>query len=550
MALWKSLLVVAAVAFLLGACAPRAQKAEERAQSEPQPTATPTVPTEKPQDGELVQLWNDPPTLDPHLTTDATSAAIIVEVFGGLVTINRDLDVVPDLAEDWEVSQDGLTYTFFLRQDARFHDGEPVTAHDVKWSLERAADPRTAAPGVDQYLGDIVGVKAKLRREVTEVSGIEVLDDYTLRITIDAPKAYFIAKLTYPAAFVLDQENVESGGRNWPRSPNATGPFKLAEYVPGERLVLERNKFYHLGPPYLNRVRFLLAGGTAMLMYENDEIDVTGVGLADLDRVLNPEHPLYKELVKAPPSFSTSYIGLNVTQPPLDDVRVRQALNYAIDKSQIAELVLAELVVPAQGVLPPGFPAYNSNLTSYQYDPQKARQLLRQSKYGDDPENLPRLVITTAGAFGSAPPLDLEVILEMWRQNLGITVEVQQVEWATFLQDLQRRRFQMFSLAWIADYLDPENFLDMLFYSESSNNHTGYSNREVDALLEQARVESNGATRTGLYQQVEQMILDDAPWVPLWYQGERYRLIKPEVKDYFVAPLVIPYLRYIYIERP
>ena len=493
--------------------------------------------------GTFVRVWADPPTLDPHLTTDATSAAIIVEVFGGLVTIARDLQIVPDLAT-WDVTTDGKVYTFHIREDAKFHDGKPVTALDVKWSMERAADPATASPVVDQYLGDIVGVKAKLRGEATEISGVRVLDQRTLEITIDDAKSYFLAKMTYPTAFVLDQANVESS-RRWFREPNGTGPFRLAEYTPGETLILARNEFYHLGPPLLEKVRFILSGGTSMLMYENDEIHITGVGLADLDRVLDPSSPLSSELYNAPPRFSTDYIGMNVKEPPFDDPKVRQALNYAINKDLIASEIMAGLVVPAKGILPRDFPAYNAGLPGYEYDPEKARQLLSESKYGDDMDNFPRIMLTTAGSFGSNVGLDLEVILEMWSQNLGIEVLIQQTEFATYLQDLNKRRFQMFQIGWIADYPDPENFLDLLFHSESNNNHTGYDNAEADRLLETARTEPDQEARYQLYRRAEELIMSEAPWVPLWYSGEQYVLIKPNVKNYHLSQLIIPVLRYV-----
>ena len=494
----------------------------------------------------MVRLWADPPTLDPHLTTDATSATIIVEVFGGLVTIDPKLNIVGDLAESWDVSPDGMTYTFHLRRDAKFHNGKPVTAHDVKWSMERAANPLTAAPVVDEYLGDIVGVGKRLDSDSLEVEGVRVIDDHTVEITIDAPKTYFLAKLTYPTAFVLDRENVESS-RRWFREPNGTGPFKFAEYVPGERFVLTRNENFHLGPPFLDEVEFILSGGSSMLMYQNDEIHLTGVGLADLDRVLDPSDPLNPDLHRAPPSFSTSYIGLNVNEPPFDDPKVRQALNYAIDKETISSEILAGLVVPATGILPPGFPGYNPDQRGYEYDPDKALQLLQESKYGDDLENMPRIILTHAASFGSSVGLDLEVILEMWRQHLGIEVEIQQTEFATYLQDLIKRRFQIFQIGWIADYPDPENFLDMLFHSESNNNHTGFNNAEVDQLLEKARVEAQQDVRYDLYRQVEQLIMDQAPWVPLWYSGEQHVLIKPEIHDFFLTQLIIPKLRFVYM---
>ena len=495
----------------------------------------------------LVHLYVDPPTLDPHLTTDATSARIIVEVFGGLVTIDPDLNIVADLAESWDISDDGRVYTFHLRPDAKFHDGKPVTAHDVLWSLERATNPLNESPVADQYLGDIVGVKEKLAGEDTTISGVRFIDELTIEITIDEAKSYFLAKLTYPTGFVLDQDNVEANPRSWFREPNGTGPFRLEEYVVGETLVLSRNEDFHLGPPKLEEVEFILSGGTSLLMYENNEIHVAGVGLADLDRLNDPSNELYSELKTAPASFSVNYIGLNVNEPPLDDVKVRQALNLAIDKEEIASIVLGDLVRPADGILPPNFPGYAEEVRGYEFDPTRARQLLEESKYGGDLENLPPITITTPGSFGANVSLDMEVILQMWERNLGITAEFQQTEFATFLKDLHKGRFQMFDIGWIADYPDPENFLDILFHSQSTNNHTHYSNPEVDELLVQARVETDTTRRYSLYNQVEQMILDDAPWVPLWFDGESKLLVKPNVHDFLLPPLIIPRYRFVYI---
>ena len=545
---------------LLAACGGDSAAPEATAEpaTEAAPTAAPTASAEAEQEASteesaagdttrFVQLFVDPPTLDPHITTDATSARIIVEVFGGLVTIDPNLDIVPDLAESWDISGDGRVYTFHLRPDAVFHDGSPVTAQDVQWSLERATNPLTESPVADQYLGDIIGVEEKLAGDALSISGVNVIDDRTVEIAIDEAKSYFLAKLTYPTGFVLDQENVEANPRNWFRKPNGTGPFRLAEYQVGETLRLSRNENYHLGAPKLEEVEFILSGGTQLLMYENDEIHIAGVSLADLDRFSDPNNELYPDLRTAPASFSVNYIGLNVNEPPLDDVKVRQALNLAIDKQEIASIVLGDLVEPADGILPPNFPGYDESVSGYEFDPVRAKQLLEESKYGNDLANIPPITITTPGSFGANVSLDMEVVLQMWKRHLGITAEFQQTEFATFLKDLHKGRFQMFDIGWIADYPDPENFLDILFHSESSNNHTHYSNPEVDALLMKARVETDETARYALYNQAEQKILDDAPWVPLWFDGESKLLVKPNVHDYLLPPLIIPKLRYVYI---
>ncbi|MSQ07580.1 MAG: peptide ABC transporter substrate-binding protein [Dehalococcoidia bacterium] len=527
------------------AATPGSATAAPVTKAQPLPVGAP-----KPKGGTLVRLGTDPVTLDPHLANDTSAAAIIVEVFGGLTTIDPELNIVPDLAERWDVSPSGMVYTFHLNPKAKFHDGRPVTAEDVRWSLERAADPRTQSPVVDTYLGDIVGIREKLGGKAQTVAGVRVVDNSTVEITIDAPKAYFLAKLTYPTAFVLDRKNVEANPRNWSQKPNGTGPFKLTQYELGQTMTLTANAAYHLGAPNVDAVKFILGGGSAMLMYENDEIHITGVGLADLERVQDPKNPLNKQLLRAPPQFEVGYYGLNVKEPPFDDPKVRMALNLAIDRESIATNVLEGLAAPAKGVLPPGFPGFNPALKGYEYNPDKARQLLKESKYGGDMSKFPPITLSVPGNLGASVGLDTEVILQSWKQELGITVEIQQTEWATFLQDVQRRKYQMFELGWIADYPDPQDFLDVLFHSKSDNNHVNYNNPEVDRLLKQARVEPDQAKRFQQYQVIEQMVLEDAPWVPLWHGADRYVLIKPNVHDYYLLPMIIPRWRYVYVAAP
>ena len=563
---WRTILVILLTTLLFSGCSPASDSAPPESPPEPSPAAStiggakPTPPSASNtpswnaslenvgsarRGGKLVRVFRDPPTLDPHLTTDTASANFIVEIFGGLVTIDRDLQIVPDLAENWDVSSDGRVYTFHIRPDARFHSGRPVTAKDVQWSLERAADPATLSPIASQYLGDIVGVNAKLAGSAASIEGVRAIDDRSLEITIDAPKSYFLAKLSYPTGFVLDRETVEADPTNWLRHPNGTGPFKLEEYLIGERIRLTRNDAYHLGPPHLDEVEFILSGGNSMLMYENDEVHLTGVGLADLDRVQDPNSPLNAELHRAPPSFRVDYIGLNVEQPPFDDPKLRKALNLAVDRTSIAGLVLEGLVVPARGIVPPGFPGSNPDLPEFQYDPELARQLLSESRYGQDLGQLPPITLSVAGGFGAAVSLDLEVILLSW-EELGVPVAIQQTEFATFLQDLHSGRCDMFYSGWVADYPDPENFLDVLFHSQSNNNQSEYSNDQLDILLERARVEQDETARFELYHRAEEIIVDDAPWVPLWHSNGGSVLIKPNVNDYFLFPMVIPKYRYIY----
>ncbi|MBM11748.1 MAG: ABC transporter substrate-binding protein [Chloroflexi bacterium] len=513
----------------------------------PQSASAPAVRSGgSPMDGGVFyRLGNEPSTLDPHLTTDVASAVYAVEIFSGLMTINPDLAIVGDLAEGWDVSPDGTATTFRLRPGAKFHDGKPVTARDVKWSLERAADPATEAFNASVFLGDILGVDQKLAGAATTVSGVQVIDDRTLTITTDAPKAYFLSKMTYPVSFVLDQDNVQTGPA-WILKPNGTGPFKLAEYSPGEVLRLTRFDGYHLGPAKLDEVEFLLSGGSSMLMYENDEIHVTDIDFSLLPGFSDQSNPLSADMQQAPPQFDVDYFGFNTTEPPFDDVKVRQAFNYAIDRQTLVTALLQDLVVPAAGILPPGFPGFNPNLEGYSYDPAKARQLISESKYRSG-SDMPRITLTVPGSFGAPISPSIEALLAMWQEHLDVEIGVLQTEWAIFLEDLHQNRFQMYGgLGWVADYPDPENFLDVLFHSESNNNQAQYSNSQVDLLLERARVERDETARFDLYRQAEAIIVDDAAWVPLWHSNGGAILVKPQVRDYFLFPLIIAKYRYIY----
>jgi oligopeptide transport system substrate-binding protein len=489
----------------------------------------------------------EPPTLDPTLSQDATSARYIVEIFSGLVTLDRELNVVPDIAEDWDIGEGGTAYTFHLRQDALFHDGKPVTAENFRYAIDRACDPQTGSVVADTYLGDIVGARARLRGQTSEVEGVEVVDDHTLRITIDAPKPYFLAKLTHSTAFALDPENVEGGGRTWTDDPNGTGPFRLVEYRLGERIVLEPNPNYYGEPkPELEQVVFVLSGGSAMTMYENGELDAVPVSLTDIERATDPANPLNKEL-SIVPTLSTFYLGFNVTRPPFDDVMVRQAFTYALDRQKIVDVIYKKTVPVARAIVPPDMPGYdNADLEPLGFDLAKAKVLIDESEY-EDVSLFPEITLYTTGAGGGTSRV-IEAIVGMYEENLGIRIGIEQTDWATFLTEISRPEnpYHMYALGWIADYPDPQNFLDILFHSESLDNHMGYANSEVDNLLEEARTEQDHDRRMALYRQVEQILLDEAPWVPLEYATD-YWLTKPYVKGLIYPPMIIPHLQYVSI---
>jgi oligopeptide transport system substrate-binding protein len=480
-------------------------------------------------------------SLDPARCGDAASAGYIVEVFSGLVTLDNSLRVVEDIAQSYDISPDGMIYTFHLREGVRFHNGKEVTASDFKYSIERATDPQTLSPVAEAYLGDIVGVKERCNGAADEVSGVRVVDEHTLEITIDAPKAYFLAKLTHPTAFVVDRENVKSGD-DWQKHPNGTGPFKLKQWQEGQRIVLERNEHFYRGVAKLEEVTFLLRGNP-MMMYENDEIHITQVGIANIERVLDLTNRLNEELMIAP-ELSVSYIGFNTAMPPFDDTKVRQAFCHAVDKEKIIEISLKGIVSRADGILPPGMPGHSEELEGLGYDVTVAQQLIAESSYHD---GLPPIVLSISGACAGVSAVDV-AIASMWRENLGVEVSIQSVEWGTFLDEVREGKLQAFEIGWVADYPDAENFLDLLFHSESVENHSAYSNPIVDELLESARVEADFDTRLAIYQGTEEIIVADSPWLPLWF-GQGYYLVKPEVKGFSPAPMVIPMLKDVWIEK-
>ena len=485
-----------------------------------------------------------PITLDPATAAEASSAQYIVQIFSGLVRLDENMKVAADIAQTWDESTDGKTYTFHLRQDVRFHDGKQVTAADFKYSWERALTPATQSLTAGTYLNDIVGAADMLAGKATQLSGVKVLDNYTLQVTIDAPKAYFLDKMAYPTAFVVDRANVASGGEWW-RHPNGTGPFRLKQWQVDQLVVLERNPTYYGEKALLSEVDFQLYGGNPIQSYQEGKIDVSFVGAAYMGLVTDPTNPVSKEL-QMYPELSLSYIGFNTTVPPFDDAKVRQAFSYAIDRERLTALTVQNTVATAYGILPPGMPGYSASLKGLRFDPQMAKQLIAASKYGDV-SKLPPLVLTTAG-WGNDISSILGGLIDDWRRNLGVEVTVRQLEPENFLYALSQEKDNLFDNGWIADYHDPQDFLDVLFRTGSQNNTGGYSNPQLDALLNKAAIEQDPAVRLQMYQQAEQIIVQDAAMLPLFF-GRSYVLVKPYVKNYSLSPLGYPMLSKISIQK-
>ena len=485
-------------------------------------------------------LWTSYATLDPIHASVGNEADVeyVVHVFSGLVGLNEKLEVVPDVAERLpSLSQDGRTYTFTLRRNVRFHDGRALTATDVKYSLDRAADPAQQSSAAATYLSEISGFAERQAGQAPDLRGVRVRDDQTIEITLGEPRVDFLSKLAFPPAFVVDRANVESGGPRWWQRPNGTGPFKVREARPGESLVLARNETYHLAKPALSEVHFFPV--LPLESYAAGQIDIGIVGIGDVERVTDRSDPLSREL-RVRTDMDLHYLAFNVAAKPFDDPKVRQAFNHALDRDKIVNVTLKRSVEKAQSILPPGMPGRSERVKGLDFDVSRARQLIADSSYRDV-RNFPEVVLTVPG---SLTPPEVTAVAAMYKQNLGVDVRVRQLDSRSLFEQLERNRdrFQIVWLGWIGDYPDPQNFIDMLFYGRSSENQSQYANPEVDRLIERARGERDHAARMRLYQDAEQIILSDAPIVPLWH-GKRYLLVKPYVAGFHAAPMAMPWLR-------
>lgn len=478
--------------------------------------------------------------------------------------------LIPDIAKEIPepvYNPDGTAfYTFQIRDEAKFRNGRNVTAWDFAYSFDRAADPRTMSSTAEMYLGDILGVWEMLNgreyggkklinrvyqfkageafdisKEFVDLPGVRVIGEKTLEITAkNVLPVIFYWHMTYPVSFVIDKVQVDAT-RSWTENPNGTGPYWLEKKVVGQ-IVLRVNDLYYGFKPLIEKRIYDTGGGSTFSSYENNEIDMTGVGIADIQAVRDASSALAKEAYETV-DMSTSYIGFNTKEAPFDDTRVRQAFAMAIDKDWLAEKVLENMAQVAHGVLPPGMPGYRPDLKGLEFNPQKAKELLAQSKYGD---SLPRIKLTISGT-GSAPSVVLQAIVKMWEDNLGAKVELDSIDYVTFLDQIKKGQFQMFSLGWVADYPDPEDFIDLKFHSKRSkaNNETGYANSKVDELVELARTEKDAQKRIRLYQEAEDIIIEESPWLLLFHSKEII-LVKPYIHDFFPSPMGISndYMRF------
>lgn len=477
--------------------------------------------------------------LDPAITTGGAYGYIGLP-FSGLVRLSQGLQVEPDLAESWQISPTGEVYTFTLRAGLTFADGKPLTAEDFRLSWERAADPKLESETTRTYLGDILGLNEKLEGQAETIRGLNVVDERTLVVTLDAPKSYFLAKLTYPTGFVIDVAQAEKDPQDWFYAPNASGPFTIKEYREGEVFIYERNDSYHT-PAKSRYIIFLLNRvGDPVSMFEAGEVDLAYPLLSAIPSLQDPGNPLNSSL-QSTTELCTTYLYFNNTLAPMDDPNVRKALALAIDREKLNEQFSDGMNVLSDSLLPPGMPGYTSGQPVPQYDPDAAREALKASKYAGQ---MPTLKYVSMGRAGSEDPL-IDAILSMWRKELGIKVEVQFIDPEVFAKTVQEAGGHIVDGGWCADYPDPQNFLDILFHTGSEFNHPPYTNPAVDALLEQARTEVDPAARLALYQQADRLLLEDFAALPLW-SGQTFLLVNPELQGYVLGAMEVPQLHLVY----
>ncbi len=489
-----------------------------------------------------IPLGDDPATLDPAMVKDVDSAFVVRQIFSGLVTLDEDLQVQPDLAASLpDTSPDGKVYTFTLRPDAKFHDGRPITAEDVKFSMDRASDPNLAAPDdpstlpAATYLSSIRGFAERIAGKASGLEGVRVVDKDRIEIALSRSDPAFLFKLAFPCAFVVDRDQVALG-TDWTLKPNGSGPFRLEEWRRQELMVLTPADTYPRKRTALE-VRFLLGPEAlqGLNLYEAGKADVTWVGADDLFRAADPSSPLSRELQQVD-EFSVTYVGLNLRARPFEDPKVREALYLAVDRTKIAKASYHGTVDPAIGLVPPGLASYSLSLTQ-NFDIYRAKQLLKDSSYLGA-ENLPTILLYTSGSRLA------QAVAAQWRENLGLKVEVRRVEWRDYLALLDRGEMPAFVSTWLADYPDPIAILEPLLASKGGANHVGFSSKDFDDLLELSNSLA-GPDRREALKRAEELALGQHVVIPVFY-GKQSLLVKPYIKGLKLTPLGLLRLDTVY----
>ncbi len=491
---------------------------------------------------------SDVGSLDPARPGDLQTTPVLGLVFGGLVRLDENLEVVPDGAQDWKLSADGMVYTFTLREGLAFADGTPVTASDFVFSINRALSPETASFGAPTQLGHILGAQDVLAGTSDFAYGVRALNPQTLEIRLDAPLAYFLTQLVYSYTFVVPRALVESG-TDWEQRAYGIGPYRVAEWKRGEYLRLTANENYWAGKPSIP---------TILLPFNPDSERAFQSYLAgELDIVGNQQSPLPPQRLAqakglpgfaSTPSLSTRFVSFNNHRAPFDNAEVRRAFALAVDKRALVTKLLPDAATPADRILPPGLLGTQYDITPLAFDAATARETLASAGFPGG-EGLPE--INLAYAIEGENEAVVRELQQQWRSNLGVEVKLQPFpDTGSFGAQLDATSkqpetgLQLFLSVWGIDYPDPQNFLSLQFLTTSAYNNGRFSDATFDRLVGEAdSLSDRGAIerRLLLYNQAEQIVVSKAAWIPLYHSTFNI-IIRPRVEGLRLTPygLIVP----------
>ena len=473
----------------------------------------------------------EPQTLDPHRAEGVPSSNIMRDLFEGLTSEAPNGDIVPGVARDWEISEDGLTYTFSLRPDARWSNGDPVTAHDFVYGLRRSVDPATLS-NYTFILAPILNAREISRAEMPpEQLGVQALDDFTLEVKLSGPTPYFLGLLNHASSYPVHRGSIEAHGaqHTQPGKLVSNGAYRLDEWLVQSHIKLVRNpNYWDDANTTLEEVWYypIEDQSAELKRYRAGELDYTyEIPYKQLKWI---RENLADELVIAP-YLGSYYYGLNLTRPPFkDNLALRRALALAIDRDVLTERVTGAGEIPAYGWVPPVNNYVGQRMLGADWDQaarnEAAQKYYREAGFSDDNPLQVQILYNTHDNHRSIAV----AISAMWKQALGVETSLVNQEWKVFLDTRVRKvETQAFRAGWIGDYNDAHAF-SVLMHSESGRNDPGYANAEYDALLDQAAQEADPAVRADLLQQAEAILLQDLPIIPIYFYVTK-RVVKPWV---------------------
>jgi oligopeptide transport system substrate-binding protein len=498
--------------------------------------------------GRMVLTYKDDiSTLDPAIGYDWQNPSIMQAIFDGLMDYRPGtFELVPDLAESYTVSDAGRTYTFKLRHGVKFHNGREMTAEDVRYSFERILNPATQSPAQGYF--NVIAGSDEFATKGGHVSGIALSDPYTVSITLKQAKATFLNVLAMHFGSVVPKEEVDKYGADFGHHPVGTGAFKLVEWTPGQHLLLQRNKAYFKPDlPHLDEVEIQVGQdpSVSLLRLKKGEVDLTGDGIPPAQFQSVIADPSLKNEVIAGKQLQTSYLALNTQVPPLDDVRVRRAINMAINKERIVRII-NNRAVPASQPLPPRMPGYDPNYKGYPYDPEGAKKLLSEAGHPNGFE-------TTLYSINTDPNPRIAQAIQQDLAQIGIKAELKALASSVVIQagGTPKEAPMIWSggMAWIADFPDPSGFYWTILgcggATQGGWNWAWYCNNEIDERAAKADAmvgAGESATRVQIWRSIFLDVMKDAPWVPIFHEDfytvHSQRLAGAE--NYFVSPTHIP----------